>query len=809
MAEYYSIGKGEIRQDALLKVTGKAEYSTDIHPKGMVYGKILGSPIPHGIIKSIDTSEAEKLPGVVCVVTGEDGSDRPTIGGYLTDRYIMNRVGQKVRFIGDMVAAVAAVDEQTAEAACKLIKVEYEPLPYVLDPEEAYKEDCPAIVHDDVQSYKRLDLHGVAHSMDKKHPNQAIQRKVRHSEKFDLDPDSFATSEEFDAAFEEKFNEEFEKAYLKLPTQRYEFPRVSHCFMEPHVSVVVPLPDGGVEVWASEQGGRLVKNSMSAAFALKPTDFHIHVPFMGGGFGGKDDCPVTGPAIMLARKCGRPVKIVQTREEVFSSGQPRPSATIYVTDAYNKDGTLAARRVKAFVNCGAYTTSALVMLDHSVYGVSGNYRNPCLLVDAYGIYTNTQFNGPYRALGCELFVYAIERNLDTAAEMLGISKHEIRRRNVLHLGDVDGHGQVVTSNGSAEALEAAAEYIRFDEPARPAEGPWRYGKGIALGNKFTAYGHTGTEANVIIWHDDTIEVHVSHVEMGQGSMTVDCQHVAEFFKVPMSRIRIRNENSDFMPYDEGTYCSRGTYINGNAIILACKDAKRQILERASVRMGVDKDKLDTEGFRVFEIANPEHFIYFHDLYEGGGWAPEGKLVGRGVFMPEQALNNPRNAQGNPVLFYSIGGWGMEVGVNIETGEVKLMQAGGFYDAGRVLNRKTCEGQIEGALSMGLGQAVFEEIMTNDQGRVINGNFRDYKVPTFMDNPNNEHVHVDFVGDPFETGPNGAKGVGEVALIPVMAAVANAINAATGAEIHNIPMTRERVLQALRDKEAAEKKGAVS
>lgn len=802
--EYYSIGKGEIRQDALLKVTGQAEYSTDIHPRGMVYGKILGSPIPHGIIKSIDTSAAEKLPGVVCVVTGEDGPDHPTIGGYLTDRYIMNRVGQKVRYVGDFVAAVAATDEQIADAACKLIKVEYEPLPYVLDVEEAFEEGCPAVVHDDVQSYKRLDLHGVAHCMDRKHPNQAIRRKVRHSESFDMDPDSFESGDAYDEAFETKFNEEFEKAYLKLPTQRYEFPRVSHCFMEPHATVAVPLVDGGIEIWTSEQGGRLVKNSMSAAFGLKPSDFHVQVPFMGGGFGGKDDCPVAGPAIMLARKSGRPVKIVQTREEVFSCGQPRPSAVIYVTDGYNKDGTLAARKVKAFVNCGAYTTSALVMLDHSVYGVAGNYRNPNLMVDAYGVYTNTQFNGPYRALGCELFVYAVERNLDMAAERLGIDKYEIRRRNVLRLGDIDGHGQLVTSNGSAEALERAAEYIRFNEPARPAEGPWRYGKGIALGNKFTAYGHTGTEANVVILHDDTIELHTSHVEMGQGSMTVDSQHVAEFFKVPVSSIRVRTGNSDLMPYDEGTYCSRGTYINGNAIILACQDAKRQILERASVRMGVAKEKLETEGYKIYEIENPEHFIYFHDLYEHGGWAPEGKLVGRGVFMPEQALNNPRNAQGNPVLFYSIGGWGMEVGINIETGEVRLMDAGGFYDAGRVLNRKTCEGQIEGALSMGLGQAIFEEIMINDQGKVINGNYRDYKVPTFMDNPNNEHVKVDFVGDPFETGPNGAKGIGEVAMIPVMAAVANAVNAAAGAEIHNIPMTRERVLQALRDKEAENK-----
>ena len=456
----------------------------------------------------------------------------------------------------------------------------------------------------------------------------------------------------------------------------------------------------------------------------------------------------------------------------------------------------------AYINCGAYTTSALVMLDHSVYGVSGNYRNPCLWVDAYGVYTNTENNGPYRALGCELFVYAIERNLDLAAEALGIDKYDIRKINVLRKGDIDGHGQLVYNNGSDEAITAAAKFIEWDKPAHAPEGPWRYGKGLSLGNKFTAYGKTGTEANVTILDDDKIEVAVSHVEMGQGALTVDSQHVAEFFHVPMSQIRIRNENSDFMPYDEGTYCSRGTYINGNAIILACEDAQRQLFERTSKRLGVPVERLATANSKVYDKENPDNFLYFHDLYEHGGWAPESKLVGRGTFSPEQALNNPKNAQGNPVLFYSIGSWGMEVGVNIETGEVKLVNCGGFYDAGRVLNRKTCEGQIEGALSMGLGQAIFEEIMINDKGRVINGNYRDYKIPTFMDSPTNDKLHVDFVGDPFPTGPNGAKGVGEVALIPVMAAFANAIYAATGAEIHNIPMTRERILQSLRDKEAA-------
>lgn len=794
--KFYSIGKGEIRQDALAKVTGEAVYTTDVHPQGMLYGKVLGSPIPHGIIKSIDTSKAEALPGVVCVVTGEDGPDHPTVGGYLTDKYIMCRVGEKVRCVGDPVAAVAATSETIAAAACKLIEVEYDPLPYVLDPEEAYKSDCKAIVHEDVQSYKRLNLHGVAHCFDKKHPNQAIKRKVRHSSKFEIDPDKYETDEEFDAAFEKKFNEEYEKAYLKLPRERYEFPHASHCFMEPQVAVVNPRSDGGVDIWASEQSGSLSKYNMASSFGLNPSDVHMHVPLLGGAFGGKTGSPCTGPAMMLALKSNRAVKIVQTRDEVFSIGTPRPPAVIYLTDAYNKDGTLAARKVESYINCGAYTTFALVMLDHSVYGVSGNYKNPCLWVDNYGIYTNTEPCGPYRALGCELFVYAIERNMDLAAEALGIDEYEIRKRNVLQKGDIDGHGQLVYNNGSDAALTAAAKYIKWGQPAHAEEGPWRFGKGLSLGNKFTAYGETGTEATVEIKDDDTLEVRVSHVEMGQGALTVDSQHAAEFFKIPLSRIQIYNENLDEDPYDEGTYCSRGTYINGNAVILACKDAEKQLFDRASKIMGVSKTRLATENARVYDIENPQNSIFFHDLFKHGGWSPNSKLVGRGTFIPEEAKNNPKNAQGNPVLYYSIGSWGMEVGVNIETGEIKIMDCGGFYDAGRVVNRKTCEGQVEGALAMGVGQAIFEEIMINDEGKVVNGNFRDYKIPTFLDCPRNDQVHVDFVGEPFPSGPNGAKGVGEVALIPVMAAIANAVYNATGAKINDIPMTKERVLQSL-------------
>lgn len=773
MAEYSFIGNPELRPDALEKVTGEAKFTPDIQPKGMLYGKILGSPIAHGYIKKIDTSKAEALPGVMAVVTGMDATEKRTLGGYLKDRHLMCR--EKVRFVGDAVAAVAATTEQIAKEALKLIEVEYEPLPYVLDPEEAFDKNCQVEVHKNVWDYEKLELHGVAHRFDKERPNQVIHRLVRHGDT----------------------DEGFEEADLVLETQRYQFPYASHCFMEPHAAVAEPHSDGSIDIWASEQGGKLAKYTVASSFDIPSSKVHLHIPYLGGGFGGKTGCPLTPAAVMLARKANRPVKVVQTREEVFSAGNPRSPGVLYIKDGYKKDGTLVARKITAYINCGAYSTYSLVMLDHSVYGASGTYRQPNLTVDAYGIYTNTLPTGPYRALGCEMFVYAIERNMDKAGELLGIDKLEIRKKNLLVNGDVDGHGQVTRNNESMAAIQKAAEYIKWGTENKKADGPWRYGKGLSLGNKFTAFGETGAEASCTVRDDCSVEIRVFHCEMGQGALTVDAQAAAEELKLPMSKIKILNEHSEDSPFDEGTYCSRGTYVNGNAVMKACQDAKKQLFHRASEILEVAQDQLDTADGAVFEKANPSNKITFGQLFKHGGWSKDSSLVGRGTFIPFQNYNDPENCQGEPVLYYSYGAWGIEVKVNIETGEVVLLDCGGYYDAGEVVNKATCEGQIEGAFSMGLGQAIFEEVLINDKGKVINGNFRDYKIPTFMDGPARNNIHVGFVGKPFETGPHGAKGIGEVAMIPVMPAVANAINDAVGIELCELPLTRERVLNAIK------------
>lgn len=767
MAEFYSIGKKDIRLDALEKVTGEAMYSGDFHPKGMLYGKVLASPIPHGIIKRIDTSKAEKLPGVVAVATGKDGPG-PVLGVMLRDKEIL--CSKKVRCVGDPVAAVAATSEKIANAALKLIEVEYEPLPYIFDPEAAYSPDCEAVIHENLEEYQKMDFYGAEASFDKEHPNMLLHRKVRHGD----------------------VEKGFEEAEVILDFQRYDFPLVSQGFMEPHASTVVPHSDGSLEVWTTQQVAKMAKFSLCGAFRLPPSMVKVHIPYVGGGFGGRASNVTAEIAATLAVMTKRPVQIAQTRLEVFYAGM-RPSATIYVRDGYKKDGTLTAREIKGFINCGAYSSMSLFMAYNYILGAMGSYKQPNLKLDSYGVCTNTPPTSPYRALGSELMTFVVERNMDKAAKLLGIDPVELRRRNLLEEGDIDGIEHVTQSHVVQSALNAAAEAIKWSSEKKADEGSWRYGKGLAVANKFTLREANGCEVMLTVLQDGMMELRTFHIEMGQGSMTVDAQHVAEAFKIPLRNIKVLNKEDDSTCWDEGCYDSRGTFVNGTAVILACNELKQKIFEAASAILRVPSEQLDTANSMVFEIGNEKNCIPFAALYMPGGWRPGSALSVRATFTPPEI----DKAHWDPVEYYSHGVRGAEVKVNVETGEVRLINSVGFYDCGQVINLATCEGQVEGCLVMGYGQSVLEEAILNDKGEIINGNFRDYKIPTFMDMPNNEEAMNSFIGIPFEDGPNGAKGVGEVGQMPVMPTIANAISNAIGVEMDELPMTRERILAAIR------------
>lgn len=772
MDEYKVIGKDSIRKDALEKVCGTANYTVDFYPKGMLYGKMLGSTIAHGYIKRIDTSKAEALPGVIAVCTGKDAPDKRT--GYIEDRHILCR--HKVRFVGDPVAAVAAITPEIADKALDLIEVEYEQIPAVFDAEEAFAENCPVVVHENLPGYETKEVPGLIYRFVESRPNVFIHRKIRHGD----------------------VEEGFKEADFIIENT-YRVPLVHPCAMEPHSTVAAPDEDGNWTIWACEQGSMRMKYFICDMFKLDSSKVRFIIPYVGGGFGGKCEVMVTPIAVMLAMKAGRPVKVESTREEVFLHGNGRCQCILHIKDGVKKDGTVVAREITELVNGGAYSGHVTVMINSGAHGAVGTYRVPHFKVDAYGVHTNTPPTGPYRGLGAELMCFAVDCQMDRIADYLGIDKVEIRRKNLLVEGDIDCNGQLVENNASMQALERAAETINWGAPRRPAEGPWVYGKGIGMGNKFTQSGTT-TVMFVKAHDDGVLELRHFQVEMGQGCNTVLAQIAAEEFNTTTDKIKIVFDDSALCPFDHGTFCSRGTFQNGNALRLACADLKKQLFARASEIMGIPASKLSTRNGTVYETENPDNVIPFNKLFNKGGWVPvTGELMGRGVYSNPKGYVEPETGQGKPVAYYSYGCLGVELGINVETGEMKIMQAAAWFDCGTVLNPIATKAQLEGAISMGIGQACFEETIFNAEGKLINPSFRDYKIPTMMDSPDNDTITVGLVGSPYSEGPYGAKGIGEVALAPVPPAVANAINDALGIQINDIPMTRERVFWAIQNK----------
>ena len=770
------IGTSVQRVDAVEKVTGAAMYAGDFKPDRMAYGKILGSPYAHARILSMDTSAAEQLPGVLGILTGKDVPDMRT-GGYLRDRHILCK--EYVRYVGDYVALVVATSEAVASEAAKLIRVEYEELPAVFSEVEAFSKDPAARVHDNVMDYAPTGFQGIEElGLDPEYPNQFVS--------------FFQPVGDVEQGFRESD---------VIVENTFQVPFVSHCTLETHQCVVIPEADGGLSVYASEQTGTTAKYDLANNLGLDSSKIHMHIPYLGGGFGGKTGISITDVAAVAALKLGVPVRIAQTREENFVSGGLRNAATLWIKDGYKKDGTLHARHIRAICNGGAYSTHSLIMILCAGEGAVGNYRVPNFLMENRGIYTNTPPGAPYRALGSEYMVFAIERNTDIAADLLGMDRGELRLKNLLRDGDVDCDGREVYNNGSVACMEKVLEKIKLSQK-RASDGLWLYGKSVAIGNKFVGVEDpNGTGAICKIEDDGTATLYVSHVELGQGALTVDAMAAAETLGLTADKIHVVYGNSDVCPHDQGTFCSRGTFVNGNAAIMAAQDAKRQMFEIAQEKLKVSPEEMDTRDGIIFEKTNPENCIPFSELFFENGSVPEGGFImGRATWRHPDAF--AAFDSGVPMT-YSIGAWGVEVAVNRETGEIRLVDLQGCYDPGHVMNQKACEGQVEGAFSMGLGQAIYEECLFNDKHKNINPNFRDYRIPTFMDGPRSANLHFEFLDNPNRHGPFGAKGIGEVAMNPVMPAIANAVRDAIGAELFQLPFTRERVLKAIHQAEESQ------
>jgi CO/xanthine dehydrogenase Mo-binding subunit len=768
MVEHSVIGTSVTRIDNLEKVTGKATYCTDLKLPGMLHAKVLRSPYPHARIISIDASKAERFPGVRAVITSKDTPTRK-YGVFVVDQNVLAH--DVVRYIGDPVAAVAADTADIAEEALELIEVKYEEMPAVFDLEEAWGTDPPAVVHPDLPQYKL----GLFHTpqLDPDRPNVCQHHKIRYGD----------------------IEKGFQEADL-IMENRFELARIHHCALEPHVCVVQVEPDGSLTLWSGRQSIHMAKKYLCSAFNMPPSKVRVIAHYIGGGFGGKITLKVEPITAILAVKTGRPVKMVFTREEAFTCGGTRLPFVTYIKDGVKKDGTLVARDMRVLANIGGYADYGPVIVRNCTFGIVGAYR----------IFGSAEVN------------WAIESHMDMIAEKLGIDAVEIRRKNLLREGDINANGEIVHSIGARECLDKVGDFIEWGEKPQAEEGPWRKGKGLAVGNKYSM-APMAAAAIVKVEVDGTIEVRHSADEMGQGCNTVLAQVAAEEFGVSMDKVKIVWGDTNITPYFPGSSSHRTTYFLGNAVKLACQDARKQILERAAEKLGASPEELDTKEGMVYIKSLSSRSIKITDIFvadrpllpgEYGTYVAEGaEILGKAVFIQPYTPESPETGQIDPdeaqkglrlCAFYAHAAQAIEVAVNVETGEVKILKTGAASDMGFPMNPKMCEQQMEGGLAQGVGSALWEE-MIMDKGRVLNPDFRDYKIVTALDIPTGENFKGFMTPIPHKDGPYGAKGVGETQMTPSAPAIGNAVYNAVGVRIKELPITKNKVLKALRLKRA--------
>ncbi|MBI2854553.1 MAG: xanthine dehydrogenase family protein molybdopterin-binding subunit [Chloroflexi bacterium] len=784
MSELSVVGKNVIRLDALEKVTGTALYAADeaLGEPGMLHGKVLWSPHAHARIISIDISRAKKVPGVEAVLTGKDVPEA-RVGSCVDDQHMLAR--EKVRFVGDAVAVVAARTLEAAEEALALIKVKYEVLPAVFDAEEAMRPDCPVVLHPGLSGYKRNMYPYLGNDLPG--PNVHTHHKVRRG----------------------NVEEGFRQADL-IVENRFSTARISHCQLEPASSVARPNVDGTLVISTSTKSVYTgVQAEVCRFFGLPPSKVRGVTHYIGGNFGSAPRAHIF--AALAAIRTGRPVKVVFSREECFFRDLNRLPMVIYLKDGVKKDGTLVARQIKLICNCGAYAQITPLVIRNGSFG-SSQYRIPNFRWDAYGVYTNEPPSGAFRGFGNAQPFWAMEQHMDIIAEKLRMDPVELRQKNLIAEGEENLRGEKTHSMGAAECLDKVAQWIGWGRPtSQPSSNTVKVAKGFALANKYTQVD-TIASALVRFNKDGFVDVFHGSDEIGQGSQTVLAQIAAEELGVPVEKIKVIWGDSARVPYDHGAISSRTTMFVGNAIRAACQDVKRLICATASPVMGAAPEDLEARGGQIYFRSNPSKSMPVSDLFLPGRATclpHDAELLGQGTFFYKgYSDGDPETGQGTRLTAsYCYTAHAVEVAVDTETGEVKVLRFCSATDVGRAINPKLCEAQSEGGIAQGIGSALYEEMLL-DRGRVLNCNFHDYGMPRMTELPGNHDLKCFLVEANHREGPFGAKGMGEGAMTPSAPAIANAIYNATGVRLMDLPMSPERLLRALKaqNKEAGHKSG---
>ncbi len=771
------VGTDVPRVDGLEKVTGAAKYTADLKFPRLLHVAVVRSPWPHARVLDVRTDRAARMPGVRAVVSGRDFPLHTGI--YLKDQTVF--ATDRVRFVGDPVAAVAAETPELAAEAAAQVHVEYEPLPPIFDVEEGIAEGAP-LVHPDLGSYEVVPW-----IRPKAGTNVCNHLKIRKGD--------------YAGAL---------KSSWKVFENVFRVPQVQHVPMEPHVSVARVDLAGKVEVHSSAQSPFTVRHLLAHCFGLPHGDVRVHVPYVGGGFGGKAGINLEPIAVALAMRCrGRWVRLMVDRHEEFFATVVRQGLTATMVTGVDRAGKVQAQKMHYLWNCGGYGGYGVNIVRSAGYTCGGAYEFPNVEGDSIGVYTNRPVGSAYRGFGMQEIHWALEQQMDRVAVELGIDPAEFRLMNCLGAGKSTVTGQVLDEHAGRVDLciRNVAKAIGFD-PGRERT-PYR-GKGIACAVKAPAMPNDAASSVVMKFAEDaTLEILISGIDYGQGLMTVVAQFASEALDLPVEKIRVKGcPDTDLSPYDWQTVASRQTWATGNAVFRGAAEIRGKLFATAAEALGVPSEELTLRGGAVLHEASGRS-LPFERLVMGYQF-PDGHAIGGPVaaatsYLPEGLLFlDPDTSQSaKPVAKWTFGAQAVEVSVDPETGQVTVEKVAACYDVGRVVNPGLIRGQTYGGIVQGLGTGTMEELVLDPRtGRAVNASLMDYKIPSTEDVP--AEMVVDFVETAQKDGPMGARGIGEHTMIPTPAAIANALWDACGIRISEMPITAEKVWRALKEKERAER-----
>jgi CO/xanthine dehydrogenase Mo-binding subunit len=739
----------------MAKAMGKTKFATDLVLPGMLYGRTLRSPYPHARIKNIDTSKAQALTGVKAVVTY---ADTPGIkfGPRSEDWTIF--AADKARFHGDEIAAVAAVDEDTAEEALELIQVEYEELPFVTDPLKAMQPGAP-LVHDD------------------KPENIAAEFKV---EAGDVD-------------------QAFKDSHI-IYADRYYLNQVYQAYMEPMATLADVDLSGRITMWTGTQIPNMMRMTYAKALGISADNIRVIVPDYGGAFGAKMENNIHLVAAVLAQKAARPVKLVNTRYEDFIAGNPRVPMYIDIKLGATKEGILTGKEVQVIGTAGARLVYSQIIVATACYRVDSLYRFGHVRSKGYTIYTNSVPTACFRGFGNSQMTFVLESAIDMIADQLNMDPADMRLKNGIGPNETSIHGWEINSSGLQDCVVKATQKAGWKQKRRQ-KAPLK-GIGLACcnhvsGNRPFAREFDGGAGIVRIGRDGRVTVYHGESDMGQGMKTTFAQIAAERLGVPLNRVHVEDVDTDISPFGLGSFATRGTLMGGNGVLAAAKDAFRQMSETAAEILEAQAEDIECRQGNFFVSGSPEKSLPFEEVAAQATFARHGApVVGTGFYKPPTVLPDPETKYGNISPAYPFACQIAEVEVDPDTGQVTVTNFVAAHDVGRAINPMATEGQIRGGITQGLGWTLMED-MAYANGKLINPDFVDYIVPSALDVPDIKPILV----EPIEpNGPYGAKGIGEPALNPTMAAITNAIYNATGIRVKRLPVSPEQILAGLNKKD---------